>query len=68
MKNPFKKKDIKQIIFTFEDAEGGYFLNVAVRGDVTDDHILGVQEFVNSKVKQAQNGKDKRKQVRRRSV
>lgn len=61
MKSLFKKKNIKQIIFTFEDAEGGYFLNVAVRGDVTDDHVLGVQKFINEKVKQLQNGKNKRK-------
>lgn len=61
MKNLFKKKDIKQIIFTFEDAEGGFYLNVKVNGDITDEHILGVQKFINEKVEQAQNGKDKRK-------
>lgn len=61
MKNPFKKKDIKQIIFTFEDAEGGFYLNVKVNGDIIDEHILGVQKFINEKVEQAQNGKDKRK-------
>ena len=61
MKNPFKKKDIKQIIFTFEDAEGGFYLNVKVNGDIIDEHVLGVQKFINEKVEQAQNGKDKRK-------
>lgn len=61
MKNPFKKKDIKQIIITFEDVEGGFYLNVKVNGDVTDDHILGVQKFINEKVEQSKNGKNKRK-------
>lgn len=67
MKKLFKKKN--KIIFEFTDAEEGFFMDVKCEGDIVDDYILGMQEFINKSIKEAnklekesrQNGKNKRK-------
>lgn len=59
MKKLFKKKN--RIIFEFRPVENGFFLDVKTEGDIKDDYVLGLKDFVDRALEKDKNGKDKRK-------
>ena len=59
MSKLFKKKS--RIIFTFEEAETGFYMNVKKEGSLYDDHIFAIKQFIENMIKKAENGKNKRK-------
>jgi hypothetical protein len=59
MFNLFKKKS--RIIFTFEEAETGFYMNVKKEGNIYDDHVFAIKQFIENSIKKAEDGKNKRK-------
>lgn len=46
----FKKKNPK-ITFEFEEVKGGFMISVKTDGKIVDDHIYGLKNFIDEKIK-----------------